>query len=595
MADEIASQLRKASDAYYNTGHAIMTDDEFDALKEKLAKIAPKHPFLKQVGAPVVRGVKVELPYWMGSLDKIRDDEKSLEKWKAKYPGTYTVSDKLDGISAMIAGSRMYTRGDGYVGQDITHVMPLIKGAKTVNGIAVRGELIISRKNWDKIKDLGANARNMVSGFVNANHPDPFIGQHIEFVAYELLHPASTGGLNAAGYKVVAHETVDSATLSTVFLSKKLVERRRDSDYDIDGLVVIHDGMHRVTKGKNPAYGFAFKSLVTHEEAEVVVTEVTWNASKDGYLKPLVHFAPVSIAGVTISKATGFNAQYIEANIIGPGARIVIIRSGDVIPHILRVISPAAAPQFPENTEWEWNTTHVDIVVSAETNDVALQRMVHFCKTLDVKHVAAGTLRKMFEAGVNTIPKLLAVTVTDLLRIEGIKEKSAERIVQGIGGIRAASCARLMAASNIFGRGLGEKKIELILAAYPYGEALDAASVSDIASVQGIGPVTSNAFIEALPEFRSFIGDTHLIASCDAPTVPKDTVKMTVVFTGFRNKELEAAIIRAGGKVTTTVSRNTTLIVAADPKEDSEKLRKARDIGIKIVSKDEFTRTICAT
>lgn len=601
MAERIANKLRKAADAYYNTGKAIMTDDEFDRLKDELAEIAPQHPFLQQVGAPAKGGVKVELPYWMGSLDKIRDDDKALAKWTAKYPGAYVVSDKLDGISALIAGGRMYTRGDGTIGQDITHIMPMLgKGipADLSADTAVRGELIISKANWEKIKHMGANARNMVSGLVNAKNPDTAVAKQVEFVAYELLHPksaspsASVKVMRDIGFNVVHNEVVKDLTVSG--LSTVLMNRRKNSPFECDGIVVMHDENHRSVKGKNPTYGFAFKSIATHEEADVVVTEVTWNASKDGYLKPLVHFDPVVIAGVTIAKATGFNAQFIENNKIGPGARIVIIRSGDVIPHILRVVA-SADTSFPKDVKWEWNATHVDIVVASSENDgdVTLKRMVHFCKILGVKNVAEGTLKRMFDVGINTITKLLRVTVADLLKIDGFKDKSAERIVAGLAVIRDVPCGRLMAASNIFGRGLGEKKLDLILAEFPYGSALDAASEDDIAKINGIGPVTATSFIAALPEFRRFVGDTNLKSSClqDKPAPPQACNKfagMTIVFTGFRNKEWEAQITAQGGKVSTTVSKNTTLIVAADPTEESTKLAKARDLGINVISKDEF-------
>lgn len=608
-ATRIADTLAKAADAYYNTGHAIISDEEFDALKDRLAKLNPKHPFLKQVGAPIVRGVsnKAELPYWMGSLDKIRDDPKALLKWKAKYPGRYVISDKLDGISALVVGKKMFTRGDGHVGQDISHITTMIRGFPSGIGedIAVRGELIIRRSNWSAISHMGANARNMVSGFVNAKHPDPVVGTNVEFVAYELLHPkraAPSDGLAELaklGFIVAHHEVVGDGDCTIESLSDMLMRRRADSPYDIDGIVVMHDAVHRTVKGKNPSYGFAFKSIVTHDEAEVTVTKVSWNASKDGYLKPLVHFDPTTIAGVTISKATGFNAQFIESNVIGPGARIAIIRSGDVIPHITRILHPASSgiPSFPVDTKYEWNATHVDIVVAeAEADDdVRIKQMVHFCKTLDVPYVAERTLRRMFEAGINTIPKLLATRLDDLMNIDGFKEKSAERIISGLSLIKTTPCAKLMVASNIFGRGLGMKKIEGILDAYPYPDGLTKATAADIASIPGIGPSTAEVFMSKLPEFQRFIGDAKL--TCDntrpQPHAPSSIfTSMTIVFTGFRNKEWEAAIAARGGKMGSAVTKQTSFVVASDPEETSAKLEKARELRIPILSKEQFSRKL---
>lgn len=607
-ASRIAQTLAKAADAYYNTGNAIISDEEFDALKDRLAQLNPKHPFLKQIGAPVVRGAsnKAELPYWMGSLDKIRDDPKALLKWKAKYSGVYVISDKLDGISALVVGDKMFTRGDGYVGQDISHVMKMIPALPLEIGadIAVRGELIIRRSNWEKISHMGANARNMVSGFVNAKHPDPYVGANVEFVAYELIHPkraAPSDGLAELaklGFNVAHYQIVSDGDCTIPFLSDVLVRRRTDSPYDIDGIVVMHNALHRTVKGKNPSHGFAFKSIMTHDEAEVTVTKVVWNASKDGYLKPLVHFDPITIAGVTISKATGFNAQFIDNNVIGPGARIAVIRSGDVIPHITRVISSASSgsPSFPLDTQYEWNATHVDIVVSKVDDDVRIKQMVHFCKTLEVPYVAEGTLRRMFEAGINTIPKLLAVTIDDLMKIDGFKEKSAERILSGISVIKTMPCAKLMVASNIFGRGLGMKKIESILDAYPYPDTLRRSTVADVSSVPGIGHTTATAFMSKVPEFDQFIGDTKLTCEKSSDesiaSLSSTFANMIIVFTGFRNKEWETAVVSRGGKIGSTVTKHTSFIVASDPDESSTKLQKARELGIPIISKDQFQRKL---
>lgn len=609
--DEIAALLERAADAYYNTSKAILTDDMFDIFKNHLKKVAPKHPFLKKIGAPVQAGRKVDLPYWMGSLDKIRDDPKQLDKWKQKYHGTYVVSDKLDGNSALVVYDSnravMYSRGDGLQGQDISHLLPYIQGLPAtapLERVAVRGELIISKKNWESIQDRGANARNVVAGVMHSKNPDPAIAPLIEFVAYDMIYPRtrtlSEGmhEMSQIGFRVVDHRALTEHELVHDALSTILVERRRDSDYEIDGIVVIHDAVHKLTKGKNPTYGFAFKSILTHEEAEVIVTHVEWNGSKDGYLKPLVHFDTVVLAGVKISKATGFNASFIEKNVIGPGSRVIIIRSGDVIPHILRVISPSALgiPSFPTDVSFKWNDTHIDIMVQGSSSQVELRQLEHFCSTLDVQYVAAGTLKKLYDHGFDTIPKILRVTEEELLKIDGVKETSAKRIVEGIASIKSARCEDLMVASNIFGRGLGKKKIALIVSSFPCILDGKAPTTAELESVEGIGPQTASAFIKGLPAFFKFMQEARL--QCK-PVVPKEAnhqsqsfnfTKEVIVFTGFRNKEWESLIHANGGKVTTTVSKNTTLLVATNPDDESSKVQKARELGIIIISKDQFSQ-----
>lgn len=605
-ANEIAAILEQASNAYYNTSTPLLKDDMFDLIKAHLKKVAPKHPFLKKIGAPA-NGTKVDLPFWMGSLDKIRDDPKALQKWKTKYAGKYVVSDKLDGNSAMVVYKKqqvtLYSRGDGFQGQDISHLIPHLSTlpANIPMDIAVRGELIMSKDNWARVQDTGANARNVVAGIMHSKVPDPKLTSLVDFVAYDILSPkTSTLSANLAklaelGFKVVHHTLQEDAHLTQDVLSEELMDRRKHSPYEIDGIVVVHDAVHKPVKGKNPAYGFAFKSILTHEEAEVVVREVEWNASKDGYLKPLIHFDTVSLAGVKIAKATGFNAQYIEKNVIGPGSRVVIIRSGDVIPHILRVLSPSTSgqPSFPRDVDFEWNDTHVDIKVLGASSAVEVKQLEHFCASLDVNHVAAGTIKKMYDHGINTIPKLLRVTEEQLLKIDGFQITSAKRVVQGIAAVKNASCADIMVASNLFGRGLGKKKIASITAAFPGILRGEAPSVQELVAIDGIGQSTATAFVERLPAFFAFMQDTGL--ACLQPDQPTnnafhDFTGEVIVFTGFRNKEWESLVKEGGGKVVTSVSKNTTLVVAANPKDTSSKVTKAQELGIRIVDRDAFEK-----
>lgn len=608
-ADEIASLLAKASDAYYNQDEPVMTDDTFDLLKDHLERIAPKHSFLKKVGAPATGENKVKLPYWMGSLDKIRDDPKALEKWKTKYPGAVIVSDKLDGNSAMIVatknGLRMYSRGDGEVGQDISHLLPFISGVPKVTEkeFAVRGELIISKENWEKIKDVGANARNVVAGALHRKDPNPRVANVIDFVAYEMLAPHSLSisnqlaSLQEMGFNVVFRKLVQGADVSMETLSGFLIARRAQSPYEVDGIVVVHDAIHKRVKNKNPAYGFAYKSILTHEEAEVVVKEVEWNISKDGYIKPTVHFSQVVLAGAKLQKATGFNASYIEKNAIGPGSRVIIIRSGDVIPYITKVLSPSSngQPSLP-TFAYEWNESHVDIRVVGENKDQHLRTMEHFVTTLNIPHVAIGTLKKFVDAGIDTIPKLLAVTENDLLKLDGFQKTSASKISKAIADVKKnVTCVDMMTATNMFGRGLGKKKIELIVQAFP--DILDGTvpSIDDMLTIDGIGDATASAFLNGLPGFFA------LMKTLNMPCRTQKKVKTTdarvsfqnlrVVFTGFRNKEWEEKIEAHGGKVATSISKNVDLVVASDVNDTSTKIKKAHELNIRVMSKQEFQDT----
>lgn len=611
---QVAALLREASALYYK-GTPAIADDIFDITRDYLQTQDPHNPVLKEIGAEIAPGEKkVPLPYWMGSLDKIREDEKSLLKWKASYPGSVVISDKLDGNSALLVYSetkphiKMYSRGDGFIGQDISHIIPLIQGIPTYKDIpyttlAVRGELIISKAAWGPLfaAGKGANARNAVAGVMHSKHPNPELAAAVEFVAYEQLNPAAAASeglstLEGIGFHVVHHVIQPTASLTMESLSALLMDRRAHSPYEADGIVIFHDADHPQVPGKNPAYAFAFKSILTHEEAEVIVTEVTWNASKDGYLKPLLHFPAVTLAGAKLQKATGFNAAFIETNKIGPGSRIIIIRSGDVIPHVHKILSASAngLPSFPD-VPWDWNDTHVDIVLKdkAAAADVQLKRMEYFAATLEMKGVGPGVIARLYENGVNTIKKMLNATEADLLKMDGFQKKSAEKTVAEIrAAVAKADCLTFMHASNLFGRSLGSTKLKLIVDRFPTILEGVQPTEAELSAIPGVGPTTAKQFLAGLPEFFTFMDDIGVpCKSAPAPkpiSAQKSLVGISVLFTGFRNKELEAEIEARGGKVASAISGKTSVVVAKNPDDSSGKVKTAKELNIPVMDEMAF-------
>jgi DNA ligase (NAD+) len=633
---QIVALLKEASDKYYNTSVPLIPDDVFDMLKERLQKVDPKNAYLKEIGAPIPASDKVELPYFMGSLDKIKDDPKALQKWMKAYPGSVVVSDKLDGNSGMYViepngKCNLYSRGDGFHGQNLNNLLPHLKlpVVKQDTVFAVRGEFIISKKNWETHSHIGANARNVVAGLLNKKTPDPVLTQLIDFVVYEVVQPKMTPSeglqfLQQLGTFKVVHNVKINEPLTMDMLSSVLMERRTKSPYEIDGIVVYHDAVHKLQKGKNPPYGFAFKTIHTMTEAEVIVSDIEWNVSKDGYIKPTVLFPPVSIGGVTISRATGFNAAFIEKHVIGPGSRIGIIRSGDVIPHIVRVMTPAASGTalFPD-VPYTWNETHIDIVVSETGKNSDMQKKVleHFVSKLDIHGVGPGIVAKLVDGGIDTIPKLLNITKGEISNIPGLSGQSGDKTVAVLNHARdTVKCVDLMAASNIFGRGLGSRKLAAIIKECPGVLRRSIPAKSVVVAVEGIGETTADIFLENLPKFYALLDEIGIPCRTAAPAAPvapppapaaaapsaaapaqvkapkatpptaatSSVTGKTFVFTGFRNKGWEDAIAERGGKVSTSVSKNTSVVVAADINENSGKISKARELGVQVISKETF-------
>ena len=631
--DDIATILQKANHSYYNEKTPIFSDNLFDMIKEYLEEKNPNHPILKTVGAAVVLdNRKEELPYYMGSLDKIKGEEKVLEKFKKEYKDSYIVSDKLDGNSAMFyikSGQQqhpqplLYSRGDGTIGQNISNILPLIQNIPDFKQalkteLAVRGECIISRESFEKVKHKGANGRNMVAGVLNAKIPDMEVARATEFVAYELIEPKMSPEeqmkyMKKLGFKVVEYQVLSEAKLTNEKLSDILTDRRQNSPYEIDGIVVMHNKLHQRVNKENPPYGFAFKSLHTMARAEVIVANVEWNLSKDGLLVPVINFAPINLNGVTIRRAHGFNGKFIKDNKIGPGSKLVIIRSGDVIPYIQEILSSSETgePQMP-TMEYVWSKTGVDIMITNENKkdneELKFKNFENFFKKIDIVGLGPGNMKKMFDTGFNTAKKVFDASVADLLTVDGFKDKLAIKIHEALHErLKELDCLTIMDASNVMGRGLGSKKLDLILKEFP--AILNnryVPTASELISLKGIEKTTADLFIENLPAFFKFIDDNELDcmmtgapAALAAPAVDPAApaadpaasfVGEKIVFTGVRNKELEKYITAHGGEVVGSISKNTTLVICKDINEDSSKINKAKELKIKLIEINEFIK-----
>lgn len=615
--DDIANILQQANNSYYNDKDPVFSDQLYDMIKDYLEEIDPNNPILKNIGAAIEdEKRKAELPYFMGSLDKIKGD---INKFKEKYPGNYVISDKLDGNSGLMMISKgvakLYTRGDGKIGQDISHVLPFIKGipdiTKQKKELAVRGELIISKNAFEKVKSKGANARNMVAGMLNAKIPDLEIARSAEFVAYEIISPKmepkeQMEHLEKLKFCVVYNKTINEEEFTNDNLSKTLMERRETSPYDIDGIVVMHNTIHKRIPNGNPTYGFAFKSVQTMAKAEVIVQNVEWNLSKDGYLVPTIIFGAVSIDGVVIKRATGFNGKFIKDNKIGPGSRIMIMRAGLVIPHVEEVLSPSETgePQMPDNA-YIWTKTGVDIMLSNEdkkdNEELKLKTLQNFVVKIGIVGLGPGNIKKMYDSGIQTPKDIFMSTVSDLLKVDGFKDKSAQKIYDAIQGRKnSITCLEMMDASNVMGRGLAGKKLKLILDTIPdILKTRYVPTITELVGLKGVEKTTASLFISNLPLFFKFVDDNGLncmeeVVVERAPLTPADnSINFTgekIVFTGVRNKELEKYIVAHGGEIASTVSKKTTMVLAKDVNEEFSKIEKAKALNIKIMQVDEFIK-----
>jgi len=602
---DLSQLLREGNRAYYNE-EPFFTDNQYDIVKEFIENKYPSNPVLHEIGAPVERN-KVTLPYPMGSMDKIKPDTNALANWMAKYKGPYVLSCKLDGVSGLYTTeggvSKLYTRGDGKVGQDISHLIPYLRLPKT-KGIVIRGEFIIPRALFEaKYKDKFANPRNMVAGIVNHKTINQAI-KDLHFVAYEVMKPIKKPSEQMALLLTLDVETVMykvEPTITNELLSKTLLDWRYNYAYEIDGVIVANDAVYERKSG-NPEHAFAFKMVLSDQVAEAKVVDVIWAPSKDGYLKPRVQIEPINLGGVQITYATGFNGAFINDNKIGIGATIELIRSGDVIPYIRKVVVPAEEAKMP-SVPFKWNDTHVDIMIEDLESDetVREKNITGFFRGIGVEGLSTGNIKRIMEAGYNTVPKILNMTVADFLQVDGFKEKTATKLYDGIREkIQAATLTTIMSASNMFGRGFSEKKIDLIMESYPQvllSKETDSQKVAKIAAIKGMASKSAEAFVERIPDFVNFVKEAGLVQKLgEGGIVEKKEVDQShplfgksIVMTGFRDNTLQEALKNIGAKIGSSVSSKTFIVLVKDKEEDTGKANEARKLGVPLMTPQEFT------
>jgi len=639
--------LTKAIHTYYNTDKPLLTDTTFDILETILKERYPESDLFKTIGAPIANAEdKVKLPYYLGSLDKVKPGEKVLTKWLKDNEGSILISEKLDGLSCLLvieketggAGNikmKLYKHGDGYEGQEITNLLENVNMGKEKDKnnnklnmkeiekllsihkhIAIRGEIIIKNNVFDtKYIKMYPKARSLIAGIVNSKTPDPKIVKDIDIVFYEWIAPDTLKyeeqfkqlekiGVLCANYKVFS-------SLTETQLPELLMDFKKESLYEIDGIILSNNSKShkRVTSG-NPKYSVAYKMALDDQIATTTVINVEYNISKHGTLAPRIQYKPITIKGDNHQYTSGFNMKYIVDNNIGPGTEIQIIKSGDVIPYIYKIIKRSASAQMPDATiKWHWNDTRVDAIVDdMETNsDVRVKRIISFFSVMKIAGVGEGVVNKLVNAGYEEIRNILDLTPDVMARIDGFQLKSATNVYNSIHKVLDVEqpLERVMMASTIFGLGLGEKKFKLIIDAIPnFLEKWKKGLVlkEDIMNIDGFSDKSTEVFFKGMPKFIEWLKLYSMIklkvntnsngsgdGSGDGSSNNSSKFKgMIVVFTGVRNADMEQIVIDGGGIIGSGITGKTTLVVAKDITENSGKIKTAREKGIQLMTINDF-------
>jgi NAD-dependent DNA ligase len=624
IPETLVQILTEASDLFHNgvEEESFLTDAQYDELEKILRTIDPENKFLATIGSDV-RGGKIDLPHPMGSLDQVYEGD--TIKWiqsNGWEDELFVISDKQDGTSALNChgyGGPLqisYSRGNGFQGADITRHMKRIKampvgGLTSISNCDIRLEVIMEDDLFAAMKaraeaDGGRvykNARNYVAGRMNASESPQEFYDKVQVIATSIVSPKmgkleQFQKLKAAGYPVTPYTTAYGRELTDEFLIALLNKRREESKTAIDGIVIDLDNaelrasLRRNSSSINPMYSRKFKVGSEDNVAIAEVVKVHWNPSKAGYLKPRVEIKPVDLVGVTITYATGFNAKFIRDKLIGPGAKIQITRSGDVIPFIQKVVDPSpVGPQMPAFEDFGlmgWTEGDVDLVMLDTSNNKAVQLEIingTFGATgINAPHIREGSIEKLYDAGFKTVASIVKASESELKKAVG--DSAGSKIYEGLKTkLAGIELGVLAGATSLLGRGIGRRKMTKVCEALGddcvLNEHADPELAKKIAGLEGFEQKTASTIVQNLPAFRAFLAEIDGYYSLVAPkekVVGGDLEGLTVVFTGVRDKELEEKIVARSGTIGSSVNKNTTYLVAKDPTGNSSKLVKARDL-----------------
>lgn len=610
---QLVDILKYASDKYYETDKPIFTDQIYDILIELLESIDKNNKYLKEVGSSLKKINKIKLPYYMSSLDKIKMDQKTINKWFNKYKGVYHLSDKIDGVSALLhlKNNKMslYTRGNGYYGQNISFLIDDIQNIVDLKKIkllenkeiGIRGELIILKKDVYSLKLK--NARNTVAGIVNSkpNNYKKDIANKIIFYAYEIIFPKLLVNeqfilLKKWGFMTPYNNLTKELNLE--YLNRLLQNRRKKSPYDIDGIVVKDNNIHKLIEGENPKYAFAFKNVLSDQVAEVKILDIEWDISKDKILNPVALVDKVTLGGVEIKRVTAFNAKYVRNNILGPGSIITLVRSGDVIPHITSVIKSSKEWKKPL-IQYKWSESGTDIIAIFDKSKESLKYkkrydvvlMTHFFNVLGAEHMKIGIITKLYKSGYNTIKKIININKTDMKIIEGFQTIMIDKIYNQIKkSISNVDLSKLMTASNMFGRGWGVKKFNLILYHINFNTIIKLNKNNlkkMLLNIKGFDKKSVDQFMKGIIKFISFL-KSHSEITFNINKKKGKLHNKEFVFSGYRNKELEKIIESLGGKISNSVTNNTNIVIVKEINKSTSKTKKAKLLNIKIMTEKDF-------
>ena len=653
--EELVELLNQAGKAYYEAGQEIISNLEYDKAYDELVRLEEETGIVlsasptQNVGYSVATALpKEEHASPMLSLDKTKSVE-TLQSFLGEQKGI--LSWKLDGLTVVMTYEKgelvkAVTRGNGRIGEIVTENakrfrnLPLripFKGR-----LVLRGEALIRYSDFAKINEEipeeGAkykNPRNLCSGSVRQLDPKITWERRVYFFPFTLVsveegedgasresgglpdfhnsHEAEFDFLEQQGFQVVGRRAVNKEELPGAV--SDFSEQVKKNDFPSDGLVLLMDdisyGKSLGTTAKFPRNALAFKW--EDEEEKTILREVEWSPSRTGLINPVAIFDPVELEGTVVGRASLHNISYLEDLKLGIGDEITVYKANMIIPQIGENLTKSGQLPIPEHCPACHEETKIvqdkeAKMLYCENPHCPAKRIKQFAlfvsrDALNIEGLSEMTLEKFIGKGfIQEFPDLFSLEEhkEEIIAMEGFGQKSYDKLIENAEKARETSLARLLYGLGIGGIGASNARV-LSEAFHDDAEALSRAELSEVVSIKGIGPILGESIVRYFKEeencrlFRKLLSILHLHREekAENTALSGKVFVITGSLNHFQNrKELEEEIRKAGASTASSVSKNTSYLINNDKNSTSSKNMKAQELGIPILSEEDFLKLL---
>lgn len=645
--EELREQIRYHSRKYYTEDDPEISDYEYDQLYRQLETLEGEYPDLvtedsptRKIGgavyntfAPVVHQVPLESLHDSFSPEELLDFDRRVRETVGKTE--YVVEPKFDGLSVALEYRngvfvRGSTRGDGVTGEDVTENIRTIRSVPKVLGepvpfLEVRGEVYMSDGSFERLcerqelmeEKTFKNPRNAAAGSLRQKDPKITAQRELSIFVFNVqqvegktltCHDQSLEWLRTLGFPVSADYRKSRDIETILEYIREIGDKRGDFDFPIDGAVVkVNDFAQREELGstaKFPRWAEAFK--YPPEEKETTLLDIEINVGRTGVLTPTGRFEPVTLAGTTVSRATLHNQDFISEKDIRIGSKVILRKAGEIIPEVVAVLEspPDSQPYLLPETcpSCGERVTRVDGEAATRcTNPQCpaqlLRNLIHFASrdAMDIDGLGPAILEQLLQQEMIASPAdLYTLEVSQLQTLERFGKKSAQNLVASIERSKSNDLSRLVYALGI--PHIGAKAAQVLCAAVPTMEALENAKEEDLAQIEGFGGIMAEEVVaffqkESAQKLVARLKELGVNMEAQRQETQSSTFAgSTFVLTGtlptMSRKEATQLIESHGGKVTSSVSKKTSYVLAGE--EAGSKLDKARQLEIPVLTEEDL-------